>query len=99
MKYLLCALALMLPLAAQASSTLRCNSGLVSLGDTTGKVTQVCGTPVSQDFIGFKEISDQYGFRNEVKVEEWTYGPRNGMYYFLQFEGSRLSKISSKRGN
>ncbi|WXL26997.1 DUF2845 domain-containing protein [Ectopseudomonas mendocina] len=99
MKRLLCTLLLCLPLAAQASSTFRCNSGLVSLGDSTAKVFNQCGEPVSQDHVGYKEISDEYGFRTEVKVEEWTYGPRNGMYHFLQFEGGRLSKISSKRGN
>ncbi|KRW59233.1 DUF2845 domain-containing protein [Pseudomonas sp. TTU2014-080ASC] len=99
MKALLLPLALCLPLAAHASSTLRCESGLVSLGDSSAKVFNQCGEPVSQDFIGFKEVGDEYGFRNEVKVEEWTYGPRNGMYYFLKFEGGRLSKISSKRGN
>jgi hypothetical protein len=34
-----------------------------------------------------------------VPIEEWTYGPRNGMYHFLRFEGNRLRDIDSKRGN
>ena len=42
---------------------------------------------------------DDYGFYNEVPIEEWTYGPRNGMYHFLRFEGNRLRDIDSKRGN
>ncbi len=36
---------------------------------------------------------------SEVQIEEWAYGPRNGMYYYLRFEGNRLVKIESKRGN
>jgi hypothetical protein len=43
-------------------------------------------------------VLDEYGFYHEVAVEEWAYGPRNGMYQFLRFEGNRLNKIDSKRG-
>ena len=48
--------------------------------------------------MGYREVLDEYGFYNEVAVEEWAYGPRNGMYQFLRFEGNRLIKIESKRG-
>ncbi|MCP6623576.1 DUF2845 domain-containing protein [Klebsiella pneumoniae] len=34
----------------------------------------------------------------EFKQEEWVYGPRNGMYYYLTFEAERLKSIASKRG-
>jgi hypothetical protein len=37
--------------------------------------------------------------REEFQVEEWTYGPSNGMYQYLRFEGNRLRQINSKRGN
>ena len=84
---------------AQASSTLRCNSNLVSLDDTTNEVLAKCGEPVSRSDLGYREVVDQYHQRNEVLVEEWIYGPRNGMYQFLRFEGNRLRKIESKRGN
>ena len=57
-----------------------------------------CGEPISREFVGYREVLDAYGFRNEVAVEEWAYGPRNGMYQFLRFEGNRLVKIESKRG-
>lgn len=98
MKQLLCCLLIALALGAHASSTLRCNSGLISLQDTTSIVSSKCGEPISREFIGYREVLDDYGFRNEVAVEEWAYGPRNGMYQFLRFEGNRLIKIESKRG-
>lgn len=99
MRILVIALLLLAPCCAQASSTLRCDSGLVSLDDTTNEVSSKCGEPLSRDFLGYREVLDEYGFYNEVAVEEWSYGPRNGMYQFLRFQGNRLIKIESKRGN
>jgi len=99
MKVLITALLVFAPLCAQASSTLRCDSGLISLEDTTREVSNKCGEPLSRDFLGYREVLDEYGFYNEVAVEEWSYGPRNGMYQFLRFEGNRLIKIDSKRRN
>ncbi|HLD66928.1 MAG TPA: DUF2845 domain-containing protein [Pseudomonas sp.] len=84
---------------AQASSTLRCESKLISLEDSSGEVLAKCGEPLSRDMLGYREILDDYGFRQEVQVEEWVYGPRSGMYHYLKFEGNRLKKIDSKRKN
>ncbi|HBO1154911.1 TPA: DUF2845 domain-containing protein, partial [Pseudomonas aeruginosa] len=33
------------------------------------------------------------------EVQEWVYGPWNGMLYFVRFEGNRLSAIQSRRGD
>ncbi|WAJ38572.1 DUF2845 domain-containing protein [Pseudomonas sp. GOM7] len=96
LKYL--PLLLCLPLLAQASSTYRCGSALVSKEAPTSEVLNKCGEPSSRAFLGYKEVVDAYGFRNEVSVEEWIYGPNNGMYHFLRFEGGRLNEIRSKRG-
>ncbi|MCW3150672.1 DUF2845 domain-containing protein [Stutzerimonas stutzeri] len=82
-----------------ASSTFRCNSRLVSLDASTAQVREKCGAPASSTVIGYKEIVDDYGFRQEVVVEEWIYGPNHGMYYYLRFEGNRLRGIDSRRGN
>ncbi|MBK5527536.1 DUF2845 domain-containing protein [Pseudomonas sp. TH06] len=81
---------------ASASDTLRCGSQLVSLGDRSSEVLQKCGEPVSRDALGYKRSANR---REEFQVEEWTYGPSNGMYQYLRFEGNRLHKITSKRGN
>jgi hypothetical protein len=85
-------------LPAQASSTWRCDRNLVSLNDSTAIVQHKCGTPISQALVGYVERRDDYGFTHELAVEEWVYGPRNGMYHYLRFEGSRLTRIDSKRG-
>ncbi|WP_449123676.1 DUF2845 domain-containing protein [Pseudomonas sp. MPG01] len=81
---------------ASASDTLRCGSQLISLGDRPSEVLQKCGEPVSRDVLGYKRSANR---REEFQVEEWTYGPSNGMYQYLRFEGSRLRQINSKRGN
>ena len=99
MKYPLFLLALILSTGVDAASTLRCGSDLVSRDDSTAEVLDKCGEPVSRDFLGYREVQDYYGFRHEVTVEEWTYGPRNGMYHFLRFEGNRLERIDSERGH
>ena len=85
-------------LHAQASSTYRCNSRLVSLDATTAEVLAKCGEPASSAQLGYKEVLDEYGYRQEVAVEEWVYGPNNGMLHFLRFEGNRLRQIGSRRG-
>ncbi|SFP43858.1 Protein of unknown function [Ectopseudomonas composti] len=90
---------LCLPLIAEASSTYRCGSAMVSTTAPTAEVQSKCGEPSSRDFLGYKEVVDRYGFRNEVSVEEWVYGPKSGMYHFLRFEGGRLTEIRSKRGS
>ena len=91
--------AIALTLAAShvwAADTLRCGSQLVSLGDRASEVLQKCGEPVGRDPLGYKRSANR---REEFQVEEWTYGPNNGMYQYLRFEGNRLRQITSKRGN
>lgn len=82
---------------AQASSTFRCNSKLVSLQASTHEVQSKCGAPMEQAHLGYKQLTNEYGHSHEVGIEEWVYGPKGGMYYFLRFEGGYLSKISSSR--
>ena len=81
----------------QASSTLRCGSELISLGDTAWEVLHKCGEPVGQSRLGLKLQRDEHGLNYDVGVEEWLYGPRNGMYHILRFEGGRLRDIRSER--
>ena len=96
MKALISALLVLVPICVQASSTLRCDSGLVSLEDTTSEVSSKCGEPIARDMLGY--TLDAHG-NNEFLVEEWVYGPRNGMNYYLRFEGGRLKSVDSKRGS
>jgi hypothetical protein len=78
---------------AQAE-TLRCGSQLVSTGDRTFEVERKCGSPVQRDLVG--HTLGPYA-RREVFIEEWLYGPNNGMFNILTFEGNRLIRIESRR--
>ncbi|WP_044874082.1 DUF2845 domain-containing protein [Pseudomonas sp. LFM046] len=89
-------LALALSTEAWAGAdTMRCGSKLVSLGDRTFEVLQKCGEPVHRDLVGYTLGS--YDNR-EFVVEEWVYGPNNGMLRILTFEANRLVRIETKRG-
>jgi len=95
-------LCLSLGMTAEAASTLRCGSALVSLGDHPIEVEEKCGEARSRDFLGYRTVRKHsfYGFRQEeVAIEEWSYVLRGGMLYFLRFEGNRLVDIKSKRRN
>jgi hypothetical protein len=83
---------------ALGASTLRCQSSLISLDDHTSEVQAKCGEPATKAFLGYREVIDYYGGSRQVGIDEWSYGPRNGMYYYLRFEANRLVKIESKRG-
>ena len=79
---------------ANASSSYRCGSRLVFIGDPSVKVLQNCGEPVQKEVIGYTLTEDQ---KRELKIENSVYGPQNGVYYILEFEGAILVKISSFR--
>lgn len=79
-----------------AQASLRCEHGIASEGDRTTEVRIKCGDPVSQGLTGY--TYDENGNR-EFAQEEWVYGPKGGMLYFLQFEGERLKRIESRRSN
>lgn len=83
---------------ALADDTWRCNSALVSVGDTTARVVRTCGEPPSKSTTQYVNIPDNRGGYSEVPVQQWTYGPDSGMYHTLRFEGDRLVRITSERG-
>lgn len=97
MRLLLCCLTLLALAAPASASSLRCGSALVSTGDHAREVLDKCGEPASQEVIGYRQRGDYWGNREEVRIDEWVYGPRNGMYYFLRFEANRLTEIDSQR--
>ncbi|MDO9619375.1 MAG: DUF2845 domain-containing protein [Pseudomonas sp.] len=78
---------------AQAE-TLRCGSQLVSLGDRRFEVLQKCGEPAFRDLVGYSLGPNE---RREYQIEEWVYGPDNGMLSILTFEGTRLRAIERRR--
>ena len=78
---------------AQAE-TLRCGSQLVSLDDRRFEVLQKCGEPAFRDLVGYSLGPSE---RREYQIEEWVYGPDNGMLSILTFEGTRLRAIERRR--
>lgn len=66
---------------------------------TAAPTSSRCGEPRSRDSLGYREVVGEWGKRYEVEVQEWIYGPWNGMLYFVRFEGNRLSAIQSRRGD
>lgn len=91
--YLLgCLLALSMMPAAQASS-MRCGSTLINEGDLTVDVRRKCGEPDHRDVI---PLSSSQG--GGVTVEQWVYGPSNGMYRYLRFLDGKLVEIRVARG-
>ncbi|SFI95614.1 Protein of unknown function [Pseudomonas guineae] len=76
------------------AETLRCGSQLVSLGDRRFEVLQKCGEPAFRDLVGYSLGPNQ---RREYTIEEWVYGPSNGMFSILTFEGNRLRAIERQR--
>ena len=86
--------------AAQASAdSMRCGSTLISSGDTTSDALSRCGEPVDRSYLGTRIVVGDWGQREEVRVEEWIYGPWNGMLYFVIFKGNRVDSIQSKRSD
>lgn len=92
--YLFLPVLLLSSLAAQADSNLRCGSSLVKIGDRTFEVQEKCGQPAYRDEIGYTLGNND---RREYRMEEWVYGPENGMLSFLTFEGGRLKSIERRR--
>ena len=79
------------------ASTFRCGSQVVSTGERAFQVLRKCGEPINRAHIGYKLDTNSYGHTHELRVEEWIYGPKGGMYYYLRFEGGYLTDISSSR--
>ena len=66
------------------------------MGDQKIKVLSECGEPIFKEIIGYTE--PERGDKSIKKaVTQWTYGPWNGYYYVLVFEGSIFKSYTSVR--
>ncbi|TWH77380.1 uncharacterized protein DUF2845 [Azomonas agilis] len=86
------ALALLSPLTY--ADSMRCGNQLVTAGDRGFEVERKCGPPEHREVVSYAR---SYSQGQEVLVEEWVYGPTNGMFRILRFEGNRLVRIESRR--
>lgn len=80
--------------AASTAWALRCDNGLVDVGNSHFEVLKTCGAPVSKEVVGYTLTRDG---KRELKMEHWVYGPINGYYYILIFEGGFLKEVNDFR--
>jgi hypothetical protein len=88
--------AALLAVSLAQAGTFRCGSKLVNEGDRPFEVLDKCGEPAHRDQIGYTVAGYD---RREYVVEEWVYGPKNGMLSILRFEANRLMRIETRRAN
>lgn len=81
-------------LSPAEADTLRCGSQLVSTDDRAFEVERKCGPPLRKDFIGYG--GGRYG-PPDFLIEEWVYGPTNGAFSVIRFEGNRVTRIETRR--
>lgn len=64
---------------------------LVNDGDTTGIVRSVCGSPMSENYIGTSQVNGSH-----VNTEKWTYNPGVGRFYqIFVFHNNILVAVES----
>lgn len=71
---------------------------MINEGDRTSEVLRKCGPPSSREVID--PVADRSGHQVNAKavpVENWVYGPVNGMYRYLRFVDGVLVQIRSER--
>jgi hypothetical protein len=73
---------------------LRCNSGLIMLGESKLEVVSKCGEPVSKDTTDRRVPGSSSSNPAYITVEEWTYnfGPYD-FIHVLEFQGTTLKAI------
>ena len=82
-----------------SADTLRCGTKLVHEDDLAIQVREKCGDPISEELLGYRlgaAPPGLYGER-ELKIEQWIYGPDQGYYRVLIFEGGRVRNIDNVR--
>ena len=80
-----------------AQAAMRCNNGIISEGHTTWEVTEKCGEPQDRERIEPTVGSNGKPPRHSATIENWVYGPDNGMYRHLRFIDGKLVEIESRR--
>ncbi|MGE8500276.1 MAG: DUF2845 domain-containing protein [Pseudomonas sp.] len=80
-------------LSPLAQASMRCGNALIDEGQHSLDVLRICGEPDKRDVT--PPSSPQGG---GVTVEQWIYGPRNGVLRYLRFIDGRLVEIRTERG-
>ncbi len=75
-----------------AEASMRCGTALIYEGERSVEVLRKCGEPDQREVT---PPSSQLG--GGVTVEQWVYGPRNGVYRYLRFLDGKLVEIRMER--
>lgn len=84
---------LLVGLLPMVQASMRCGNALIDEGQLSADVLRICGEPDQREVI---PASTQQG--GGVTVEQWIYGPRNGVYRYLRFLDGKLVEIRTTRG-
>lgn len=85
-------------ISVSAQATMRCGSEIINEGNTTFEVIRKCGEPKNREIINPVADNNSNKVNNKaVPVENWVYGPDNGMYRYLRFVDGVLTQIKSQR--
>jgi len=76
---------------------LRCDKGLVDIGDPKSEVLLRCGPPLTSTLVAIEKSLDKTGgASSEVPVESWSYDFGSGNFQqILTFHGDTLSAIET----
>lgn len=75
---------------------MRCGGGIIDEGDMTFEVIRKCGPPTERQIIAPSLDQHDHAIKGAASVENWVYGPNNGMYQNLRFIDGKLVEIRSK---
>lgn len=83
--------------SVSARASLHCGTQLIDEGDLMVEVLRKYGEPAQREVIPAATTSGTDKRFNAVNVENWVYGPGNGMYQYLRFIDGKLVQIRSDR--
>lgn len=91
-------LALFILLTVSTATALQYGNELISEGDLKGRVSMICGEPISREVIGYIDHVESEKRIRVMVIEEWIIEVKNynTIYlYSLVFEGNELKEIRS----
>lgn len=89
--------ALLMSAAFHAQASMRCQNGIISGGEPISEVIRKCGQPDNRETIQPIVGGNGKAPYKSATIEDWVYGPKNGMYQYLRFIDGKLASIRSGR--
>ena len=90
-------MALLVPNPMAEAASMRCGSTLISEGQAASEVLRACGEPDRRQRTEPAVAANGELRQGAVSVEEWVYGPQNGVYRHLKFIDGQLVQIRTVR--